>query len=259
MGKITIVLICLISAVPAFSRVLTPEEALERLLQSAPVRLKSKSSHLDAYDLIYTHSNGNRPFAYLFSSAQDGFMLVSADDNACPLLGYGDSELSKEAIPEHLIRWMEQYGNEIEMASGHENKRMRKTSSKRPHRQPIAPLCKTLWGMGYPYNEECPVFEGKHAETGGLATAMAQVMKYHNWPERGTGSNSYVCEGQELSIDFADHPFDWGNMKDSYSKAEGEDDEASIKAVSDLMYACGMSLFMGYTQFQSWVIAYRLP
>ena len=173
-----------ISAVPAFSRVLTPEEALERLLQSAPVRLKSKSSHLDAYDLIYTHSNGNRPFAYLFSSAQDGFMLVSADDNACPLLGYGDSELSKEAIPEHLIRWMEQYGNEIEMASGHENKRMRKTSSKRPHRQPIAPLCKTLWGMGYPYNEECPVFEGKHAETGGLATAMAQVMKYHNWPER---------------------------------------------------------------------------
>lgn len=259
MGKITIVLICLISAVPAFSRVLTPEEALERLLQSAPVRLKSKSSHLDAYDLIYTHSNGNRPFAYLFSSAQDGFMLVSADDNACPLLGYGDSELSKEAIPEHLIRWMEQYGNEIEMASGHENKRMRKTSSKRPHRQPIAPLCKTLWGMGYPYNEECPVFEGKHAETGGLATAMAQVMKYHNWPERGTGSNSYVCEGQELSIDFADHPFDWGNMKDFYSKAEGEDDEASIKAVSDLMYACGMSLDMGYTQYKSWVNAYRLP
>ena len=146
MGKITIVLICLISAVPAFSRVLTPEEALERLLQSAPVRLKSKSNHPDAYDLIYTHSNGNRPFAYLFSSAQDGFMLVSADDNARPLLGYGDSELSKEAIPEHLIRWMEQYGNEIEMASGHENKRMRKTSSKRPHRQPIAPLCKTLWG-----------------------------------------------------------------------------------------------------------------
>ena len=48
-------------------------------------------------------------------------------------------------------------------------------------------------------------------------------------------------------------------MKDSYSKAEGEDDEVSIKAVSDLMYACGMSLDMGYTQYQSWVNAYRLP
>ncbi len=51
----------------------------------------------------------------------------------------------------------------------------------------VGPLCQTAWSQDYPYNQYCPAGTGGaategHMPTGCVATAMAQIMYYWQWP-----------------------------------------------------------------------------
>lgn len=48
-------------------------------------------------------------------------------------------------------------------------------------------LVKSTWNQTYPYNKIFPKVGDKSTVTGCVQTAMAQVMKYHKYPQRGTG------------------------------------------------------------------------
>jgi len=52
------------------------------------------------------------------------------------------------------------------------------------------------WHQGRPYNNECPVLTppDEHTVTGCVATAMAQIMYYWNWPNSGVGHNDVDYE-----------------------------------------------------------------
>ena len=57
----------------------------------------------------------------------------------------------------------------------------------------IEPLLKTIWYQDAPYNLLTPIYngdddkmKGKHGATGCVATALAQVMYYHQWPQEAT-------------------------------------------------------------------------
>ena len=145
-----------ISAVPASAGQATPEEAWRDFRYPLPAsRLKSGCAIWMPMTLCPYAAFQIQPTASgIFVRARKTFMLCfsSAIDNAyVHWLGYGDSELiSKVMLPRsHLIRWMEQYGNEIEMASG-TRKQKECAGRRRPsvHRQPIAPLQDPM-GMGY--------------------------------------------------------------------------------------------------------------
>lgn len=86
----------------------------------------------------------------------------------------------------------------------------------------ISPLLNTKWGQGHPYNLLCPTRSGQHCQTGCVATAMAQVMKYHEWPKQD---------------------FDWQHMLNDY---DSEATEQEQKAVAQLMAHCGASVNMDY-------------
>ena len=113
-------------------------------------------------------------------------------------------------------------------------------------RAAIAPLIKTKWDQGEPFYNQCPVSNGRQCYTGCVATAMAQVMYYHKYPEAGIGSISFTSTriNQTLSLDFTKEKFDWSNMLDYY--APGNYTEAQANAVAYLMKACGYSVKMGY-------------
>lgn len=89
-------------------------------------------------------------------------------------------------------------------------------------RDPITPLIKTHWEQGKPYNQKCPIIRGQHAVTGCVATAMAQVMKYHQWPADA---------------------FDWQNMLATYDATATD---VQKDAVAELMADCGKSVNMDY-------------
>jgi hypothetical protein len=118
----------------------------------------------------------------------------------------------------------------------------------------IGPLLRTSWDQGNHYNEYCPLDPDAsakcdgHVPVGCVATAFAQVMKYHEWPYRGTGSMTH--EDSEGSITnthtavFSD-PYAWWDMQDEYYAWGIESDEA-VNAVSELMYELGVAAEMDY-------------
>lgn len=95
----------------------------------------------------------------------------------------------------------------------------------------VAPLVRTEWHQHSPYNDMCP----KGQLAGCVAIAMAQIMNYHKYPEHGIGSNSYTWKGQKLSADFEHTYYRWDEM------------ETSDEAVSELVYHCGVSVWMDYS------------
>lgn len=99
------------------------------------------------------------------------------------------------------------------------------------------------WGQGEHYNEKC-----SGNLTGCVATSMAIIMKYHQWPEKGTGS--HTIPGTSYSADF-NTTYNWGHMVSTYYPSnsvlisEGKSPvytEAEIDAVSTLMYHCAVSV-----------------
>lgn len=107
-------------------------------------------------------------------------------------------------------------------------------------------LGEIAWNQQDPYNRMTPLINGTHALTGCVATATAQIMYYHRWPERGTGSFSYDDRGsgQTLTANFGEHVYDWDAMMPRY---DNDSPRASGDAVALLMSDVGISVCMNYS------------
>jgi len=226
----------------------TPEEALGRLESS-----KARAYAPGRNNMKLSSTVGN---LYIFSSGQ-GYAVLPNDDLAPALLGYSESGRYKKGENPNLDYWLEFLSGEIEYLA--ENSDAQAPAQTRPEREAIDPMLSTKWNQGEPYNNLCPVFGGHRSVTGCVATAMAQVMKYHNYPTQGIGTFSYTCtyngESKNLSFDYANTTFEWDLMTDTYGD---ESTEASKNAVATLMYACGVSVEMGYTPNESGAITNKL-
>jgi hypothetical protein len=113
-------------------------------------------------------------------------------------------------------------------------------------------LCKTTWNQSAPYNNLCPIdnSQNAHAVTGCVATAMAQIMKYWNYPPYGASSYSYTPSGNfnTQTVNFANAVYEWSKMTGSGT--------ASNNAIALLNYHCGVSVDMNYGVSSSgaWVL-----
>lgn len=236
-------------AMPAIARQLSPAEALAAL-SADPANGTMMKAPASSLKLAYTVESDNFNSCYIFNRGENaGFMVVAADDAVTPLLGYSDKGAFDPAdIPANMKEFLEGYAAEIRWASEHPDMvRVRKAS---PERAPIEPLCKTQWSQEEPFNLDCPLMGGQRAVVGCVATAMAQIMKVHNWPVKGVGSNSYSIRygGQtyNISSNFASHTYDWANMLDTYPYTNSGT-TAQREAVALLMSDCGVSVNMSYS------------
>lgn len=241
----------------ASARSLSPQEALSRLDgRAAAAASVSRSS--EPLSLSLTVGSPAAPAAYLFSARSGGYMLVSADDVAAPLLGYGDARIDPDSLPDNLRWWMGEYRRQIEAASAAGLKAYSETPRKQ--RKAIAPMLATAWGQDLPYNLECPELNGERSVTGCVATAMAQVMNYHRWPVKASPDAEFKYywreSGDSLSRSFANYRFDWDNMLASYSP--GGYTQSQADAVAGLMAACGYSVNMTYSPSGSGAYTTRL-
>lgn len=228
------------------ARELTPSQALSR----ATPQLKAMSSGTatDTPELQLTLEHNGRPTVYLFSSPDNGFLVLPADDAVrAAVLAYGDGSphSPQGTIPESMRWWLSQYSEEVAAVAA------ASVSEEEPGTGPvgrpeIAPLVSTLWNQTSPYNLLTPEVDGENCPTGCVATAMAQVMKKWNYPAKGTGQHSYFPGGYvtgELSVDFSSVSYDWQSMTDTYSASSPQQ---SIDAVATLMYSCGVAVNMSY-------------
>lgn len=241
MKKLILSSLALIAALCVNAKQLTPEEALGRLATSG-VR---QAPALNATPrLMHTFkSTSGTPAVYLFDKGSKGYMFLSADDTALPVLGYSDSgTIDINNMPPQLQWWLEQYAEQIEYAAA--NGMQSAAEPMAVSDEVIAPMLKTTWNQTTPYNNLCPLSAGRRTMTGCLATAVAQVMKYWNYPECGRGKISYTSRnlGKMLSLDFSKQSFDWENMLPNYNgNHTAEQDTAVAYLMKAVGYACKMS------------------
>ena len=191
---------------------------------------------------------------YIFNTeADDGFVIVSGDERAVPILGYSDSGSFQEGkMPEGLKVLLEDYSEQM---AGLDDYDAQAQNGRRraPARKAIAPLIETKWGQSAPYNNSCPQIDNNPTYTGCVATAMAQVIYYHyNYNKRqgnetkykSTQIPGYTTRTAKLELpELEGITFDWDAMTPTYSStATG----TAADAVAKLMRYCGQALQMDY-------------
>lgn len=220
---------------------LQPEAALDRALASR--ELGPHHAPGESPVLRITHSVDEQPMVYLFSRGDNkGFYAVSADDTSVPLLGFSDNGTLPESfdqLPDGLQYWLGELARQVAFNS---NRGLTYAPSAPVMRQSIAPQCATRWNQDAPYNDLCPTVNGQATYTGCAATAMAQVVKYYNYPAHIKGSYSYTWNSQTLSVDES-VVFDWDNMLNIYDDSATQTQKT---AVATLMRACGVTADMNY-------------
>lgn len=214
-------------------------------------------SHI--YVFNYAIADGNR----------EGFVVVSGDDAAAPVLAFSD-EGALEMNP--AVRFhLEQYSHQIasaqeagtcaskvlqhkweQLASGKAiNEAVQRFEAKGDlYNDNINRLLGGMvWGQSDPYNRRCP----GGSVTGCVATAFGMIMNYWDYPVHGFGQHSYngadnpAAYGNwqwgEQSADFEHTYYDWKHM-DNYAVINSSD--SVVNAISTLLYHLGVSLDMNY-------------
>ena len=245
MKRITSLAIMSATTLALLAAPLTPEQALRRVQGNSALKMPSKSGTSMKLSFSMQTQKGE-PAVYIFDRpASSGYLIVSADDTATPLLGYADSgSFDANNMPPQLEWWLSEYASQIDYASANG---IKNTYAPIANKKEIAPLVETKWNQGTPYNNLCPSVNNVKCPSGCVATAMAQVMKFWNYPEVGTGRVTATLPSGgtgEGVINLAQKPFDWNNMIDSYSGYNYTNEQEN--AVATLMQAAGYAAKMNY-------------
>ena len=200
-----------------------------------------------------TKSSSSEPAFYVFDNAAGpGFVIISGDDAAMPVLGYSfENEFPEgKVLPPNLLSWLEGKRNEIIAAreSGVRQSAVAAGAWTAPTAgDPVVVIETALWNQDEPYNLLCPEIDNTPTYTGCTATALAIIMRYHEWPEKGTGvlpgytTSTYNYSMPSVTLGYE---YDWDNMLMEYGYNDYNDAQAN--AVATLMRDCGMMLESDY-------------
>lgn len=269
MKKITLFCLLLFSFSLHAEKV-TLEEAYQAAQSHVEGKAWLKTGSSPEINLVYTakdnlslkNSVGTETvYYYVFNiNENDGFVIVSGDNIAYPILGYSfESAYSTDNQPPGFTYFMQCLQNEIAYGIKHQlsqgegvkkqwNAYLSGNTAQLRSTTGVEALVKTKWNQYAPYSNLCPEINGEKTVTGCVATAMAQIMKFHEYPSRGTGIlPAYNTTTKGISISAIDLEtagnYDWENMTNTYSSSSTD---AENNAVATLMYHCGVSVEMDY-------------
>ena len=197
------------------------------------------------------------------SSEPNGFVIVSSDDQFQDILGYcPNGKFDENDMPDGLKCWLETLEREMAAAKAADSNAKTRAyntesneNAQAPSGQPsIPPLIKTTWAQGEPFNNSIPVgstvYPNGKASTCCVATAMAQIMNYWQWPDYATGR--HTNENHKSSfVYYGFVSYDWSKLNNHYGKYFDEDEGGKesyqeytveeAEEVAKLMYECGVA------------------
>ena len=207
--------------------------------------------------------NGQAAF-YVIAVQPRGFVIVSADDRAMPILGYSTESNFTSQLPDGLMTFFENYKAGFSQMYANNDERtaeavadwtsLEKTgrlSSSKTDRS-VGPLLASIWNQTDLYNNMAPedpssVYSG-HCKSGCVANAMSQIMRYWEWPRHGQGGHGYQANSyygsygwQEANFEDATYCFEL--MPDFLDFASPQ---YEVDATALLEYHAGVSVDMGY-------------
>lgn len=238
----TILITICVSALFANGKQISQNAAL------SAARKYSRTGQVAPAKNLRSDKTNNAPY-YAFNLEQ-GYVIVSGDDEMTELVGYAENGFfDAENVPPQMQLWLDGYAEYVAAVQSGKAKARKILLSDSPS-VVVEPLVTTKWNQDAPFNNFAPEYTDDNnnthrCATGCAATAMAQIMKFHNWPEQGVGYNSYEHQSfGTISSNFSEHVYDWTNMIDRYNNGEYSNMQAD--AVALLMKDCGVSLNMNY-------------
>lgn len=183
--------------------------------------------------------------AYIINFSPGGFVIVSADDNAEPIIGFNTSgNIRSVMLPSNMSAVLTEMSEIVQRKAvfGSTSPTWRKIESRaisRASEEPVEPLISVSWNQSNPYNQFCPGEGSSKALVGCVAVSMSQAMSVQQFPPKPIGRNSYSAPGYGvLTIDYdAEQPYNWQDILSGANKYE---------EVARLLYHAGVSVNMNY-------------
>lgn len=253
----------LTSHLPLSAQYVTKDAAREKanafLTRSANSESSARKAPRKA-PILSLATSGEEYYAFN-DDANGGYVVISGEERMPDVLAYSyDGHFDADNMPCNMKAWMEKYTDQVKYLRAHpEAKAAKKTVSERKN---ISPMLTCWFNQGSPYNNKCPEVDGEHCLTGCVATAMAQIMHYWQWPKQTTAViPAYTTD--DLKIDMPELPvttIEWENILEKYTytynpyiqdgelvvETVNEFSEEQADAISTLMQLCGSAVYMNY-------------
>ena len=272
MKRTAFTFILLFAAVLAMAGNVTPDKA--RTLASSFFTTTRSAAKVD---LVWDGTDGltraaSAPAFYVFNREGGGFVIISGEDSAVPILGFSETgSFQTEGMPENIRHWFDSYTAQINYLrnTGEQQRSSGAALWERAAREGIRSysvvkrIATPSWGQGSPFNNLCPNVDGDRSVTGCVCTALCEVMFYHKWPLTTKGdllpdysyttdkNNTQTITGHNLSTSY-----DWSKMKTSY-KGSYTTEEAT--AIATLMHDVGVMLESSYNPTGTGAYAESIP
>jgi len=235
----------------------------------SPLTQKQVADYQLVYQSVSLQKNGEQQVYYhVFNISNSGYVIVSGDDQVMPVLAYSTTTtFNVDEMSPALTQILNAYRLEIayvidnnvsstqEIRAAWDQLKNGNPIQQKDVKTSVAPLLQTKWGQSGKnfggqfyelYNNLCPYdnVKNKRCVTGCVATAMAQVLRYWEYPSRGMGSHTFVHNTYgHLSADFESVVYAYDSMPKELSN---NSTAFEINMVSTLMYHCGVSVEMDY-------------
>lgn len=226
-------------------------DALKAASSFMKVRMEEMSLPVEPLTELTLDRSLQLEHLYVFSG-EHSFVILSADDRAVPVLGYAlDRPFDADNMPANMLSWLQGYDYEISYLIEHQVEASKdiveawgmlaqETLWQPVNRSEVLPLIATKWGQRAPFNYNCP----SSCVTGCVAIAMSQIMKYWEYPNKGTGSHSYFHSTYgSLNANFGNTTYDWDQMTFTPSASCPLSEK---QAIGTLAYQCGVAVEMDY-------------
>ena len=258
----------------ANARPVAPETALDlaRSFVTSNFEFTRQSADLTLVQTAY--SERGEACYYVFNVGETGFVILAADDNYRPIIGYSqegvfDADDMAPALADYLGNISQsvaaaasQSSASVDVAADWSMLEKCGRLVSRHGGRADEYLVETKWNQNYPYNYYCPEAAGGpggHCYAGCVATAAAQLMRYWCHPLQGQGSYTYYPEDHPeygpLTANFGETTYDWENMPSQISSSSPQ---AQIDAVATLIYHAGVCVDMNYRPSSSGAVTGKL-
>lgn len=269
MKKILLSVISLCLGILSYAEVVTLQEARKfagNYFSSSSVDFVWNGKDPDARE---TPEN---PAFYVFNGPE-GWAVIAGDDCATPVLMHGDGKFDPDNMPDNMRGLLDDIAYNIldarkrhytapaEVALQWKNVVTKASSTSTAEKTVLLETAK--WNQNSPFNKFVPAYEGNQCYAGCVATAMAIVIRYNEWPKVGKGViPGYVSDYHSQKTQVAEHDiegmeFDYSKMPLTYSARTWKTE--NVDAVAHLIEICGAMVKMGYSTVGSGAVSANIP
>lgn len=193
---------------------------------------------------------------HVLNFANGGFMLVSSDNRSVPVLAFSDEgefNFNENTAPATKM-WINQYLRQLDYIEENNVQATEQiqqlwadmlNGNYQSSTKKVDQLVLTKWNQDWPYNmftPEHPEGNNGHTYTGCVATTMAQIMKYWEYPDTAKGVVNYHW-GDYYEVDLNKESYDYSLMPNFFMPNSTQQQK---EEVARLMFHCGIAVRMDY-------------